>query len=55
MIPVGHLTANQIDGEIRELAELEKTGDITVDGAFRLRELRYYRRMIGRQARSRWF
>lgn len=54
MIDIGSMTANQIDDEIRELAKLEKTGDLTVDGAFRLRDLRYHRRLIGRQARNRW-
>jgi len=53
VIPVNNLTAKQIDYEIDQLAKLEKSGDLTVDGAFRLRELRYARRMIGRMARSR--
>jgi len=54
VIDVKSLTANQMDDEIRELAKLEKAGDLTVDGSFRLRELRYHRKLIGRMARQRW-
>lgn len=54
MTPVNSMTAKQIDAEIAELAKLEQSRDLTVDGAFRLRELRYARKMIGIQGRALW-
>jgi len=54
MIDIGGMTANQIDAEISDLAKLEKKGDLTVDGTFRLQELRRTRRAIGVMGRRRW-
>lgn len=53
MIPVGSLTAKQIDAEIAEMVKLERARDLTVDGSFRLRELRRARAMIVSNGR-RW-
>ena len=53
MTPIGSMTAKQIDAEIKDLAKLERARDLTVDGSFRLRELRYARKLLDVNGRKR--
>lgn len=53
-VDVGCLTGRQIDDEIAELVKLERSRDLTADGAFRLQELRRARELLSAVSRRYW-